>query len=159
MRSFVAMLGVIVVLGFASPADAQVRGMDLHQATAAPLSDAGSGFLMKTLFNPKYFDMGHTFEISAGSGIGSLAMYTNSLQWSLANKLSARADISVAYSPFSANASSSYNDPFSNGASVFLRNAELNYAPSEKVRLHLSYRRSPYGYYASPFGAYRHERR
>lgn len=153
------MLGVIAVLGLATPAEAQVRGMDLHQATAAPLSNSGTGFLMKTVFNPKYFDMGHTFEISAGSGIGSLAMYTNSLQWSLDNKLSARADISVAYSPFSANASNAFNDPFSKGASVFLRNAELNYAPTDKVRLHLSYSRSPYGYYAGPFGAYRYQRR
>ena len=156
MRSFIAMLGVVVVLGLASPAQAQLRGMDLTQSTSSQLNDSGAGFLMKALFNPRYFDMGHTFELSSGSGIGSLAMYTNSLQWSFNNRLSARADVSVAYSPFSKNVAGFEGSPFDNGASVFLRSAELNYAPSDKVRLHLSYNRSPYGYYAGPFGSYRH---
>ncbi len=158
MRSFIVAIGIVAVLGLSTPAQAQVRGMDLHQTNAATLNNSGPGVLMKTIFNPKYFQMGHSIEFTAGTGFGSLAMYTNTLQWSLSNKFSARADVSVAYSPFSNGSNSSYNDPFSNGASVFLRNAELNYSPRNNVNLHLSYSRSPYGYYAQPFGAYRYRR-
>jgi hypothetical protein len=124
-------------------------------------NSAGIGFLMNTVFNPKYFQMSHGFEMSMGSssyGTSSLAMYTNSLQWQFGSKLAAQADVSVAYSPFgSTNVGFSSNPGSVSGrsADVFLRNASVAYQPSENVRLNLSYHRSPYGSYLRPYGWYR----
>ena len=124
-------------------------------------SSAGVGFLMNTLFNPKHFSMGHAFELTMGSssyGSGSLAMYTNSLQWRFGNKLAAQADVSVAYSPFGGNSLGLSSNPGSlsgRNADVFVRNARVTYQPSDNVRLNLSYHRSPYGRYLQPYGWYR----
>ena len=99
--------------------------------------------------------MNHSFEMSMGSGGGyttSLAMYTNSMLWRFGDKFRARADIAMAYSPFS----NGFNGggSFSQSPRVFLRNAEINYLPRENMSIRLSVRQSPYGYYAAPYGFY-----
>ncbi|NNE34993.1 MAG: hypothetical protein HKN13_07145 [Rhodothermales bacterium] len=81
-------------------------------------------------------------------------MYTNTLAWNFGNKLAARADISLAYSPFSSGSANSPASLSNKGGDVFLRNAEIMYQPRENLRFHLAFQRSPYGYYASPFGYY-----
>lgn len=152
---------LVLVLAVARPSDAQLRSSGNSAASEALMtSSAGVGFLMKTVFNPEYFSMGHSFEMNFGSsryGSSSLAMYTNSLQWEFGEKLAARADVSVAYSPFGNSGYGQSTNPTSlssRSAEVFLRNAELVYRPSENVRLNLSYHRSPYGRYLQPYGRY-----
>ena len=77
--------------------------------------------------------------------------------WNFGSKLAARADVSIAYSPF---ASSPVNPngvgSFSNGSRVFLRNAEVAYSPKDNLHFHISFNNSPYGYYAGPYGRYRY---
>jgi hypothetical protein len=160
MRRASFILILLVALAVAQPADAQLRSAEnAVQTDALMTSSAGVGFLMKTIFNPQHFSMGHAFEMSFGSGgYGSLAMYTNSLQWEFGSKLAARADVAVAYSPFGGSGNSYANNPASlssRNADVFLRNAQVTYMPSENVRLNLSYHRSPYGRYLQPYGLYR----
>lgn len=162
MRRVSFILIIMLALAVTRPADAQLRSAENATPSEALMtSSAGVGFLMKTIFNPEHFSMGHAFEMSFGSGAygnGSLAMYTNSLQWQFGSKLAARADVSVAYSPFGSSNNGYLNAPTSlsrRNAEVFLRNAQVSYMPSDNVRLHLSYHRSPYGRYLSPYGFYR----
>lgn len=162
MRRASFLLILMLALAVVRPADAQLRSAEnAVQSEALMTSSAGVGFLMKTIFNPQHFSMGHAFEMSFGSGgygNSSLAMYTNSLQWAFGNKLAARADVSVAYSPFGGTGNSYGNNAASlssRNADVFLRNAQVTYMPSENVRLNLSYHRSPYGRYLQPYGLYR----
>lgn len=155
------LLVLVLALALTTPSQAQLRsGQDGQSSEVLMRSAEGVGLLMKTVFNPQYFSMSHAFEMSMGSssyGTNSLAMYTNSLQWELGSKLAARADVSVAYSPFSSSAGSVGNPSSLSGrnADVFLRNAFIRYKPSENVSLNLSYHRSPYGRYAQPYGWYR----
>ncbi len=157
MRVIVTSSLLVATLLLVPPADAQLRTAATNGTSPVQLYDGGSsGFLMNTLFNPKHFRMGHSFEMSAMTGGGfssSLAMYTNSLMWRFSDDLSARADVSIAYSPFS----SGFNSAGSLSQSsprVFLRNAEINYRPLSNMNIHLSVRQSPYGYYVSPYGYY-----
>lgn len=162
MRRYGTLLMLIAVLSFSAPVHAQLRdGRVAAQSESLMQAPEGVGLLMKTLFNPEHFAMSHAFEMSVGGssyGSSSLAMYTNSLQWRFGNKLAARADVSVAYSPFGNNASGFSTNPGSvsgRSADVFLRNASVRYQPSENVTFNLSYHRSPYGNYLGPYGRYR----
>ncbi len=156
MRAAVAYSILVAVLVLTAPAQAQLRSASTNGSSPVQLYDAGtSGFLMNTLFNPQHFKMGHSFEMSMGSGGGyttSLAMYTNSLMWRFGDKFSARADIAMAYSPYSSGFNGGGGP--SDSPRVFLRNAEIDYQPTSNLNLHLSVRQSPYGLFASPYGAY-----
>ena len=154
MRSILTSSILVAMLILATPAEAQLRAASTNGSSPVQLYDSGAkGFLMNTLFNPQHFKMNHSFEMSMGSGGGyssSLAMYTNSMLWKFGDKFAARADIAMAYSPYS----SGFNGggSFSQSPRVFLRNAEINYQPLKNMHIHLSVRQSPYGNYASPFG-------
>ena len=114
-----------------------------------------SGFALNKLFDPSIFRMNQSVEFSAssfGGGVSSMGMFTNSMMWQFNEKLAARVDMSVAYSP---NANQQFNNSsggLNGNAQVFVRNAEVAYRPSENVQIHLSFSQSPYGYYASPYG-------
>jgi hypothetical protein len=152
MRKTLSVLCLILMLGLTMPAQAQLR-QDVHtQAAPARLYDQGGAtFSLNKYFSPEHFRMSHTVEMSSGS-FGSLGMYTNSMMWQFSQKLAARVDLSVGYSP-SGNAFGN-NDRLNQGDNTrfFLRNAELAFRPNEKSLLHLSVRQSPYGAYASPYG-------
>jgi hypothetical protein len=69
----------------------------------------------------------------------SLASYTNSLRYRLAEPLSLRCDISLIHSPFN-----SMGDAFTKNISgLYLTRAEIDYRPSDKVLLQLQYRQVP----------------
>ncbi len=158
MRIVISLAFLLVVLGTVAPAGAQLRETALEQRAPAKLyTTNSSGFMLNKLFDPAHFRMGQSIEFSSSSFGGqtsSLGMFTNSMMWQFNQKLAARVDVSVAYSPNAA----SYSDVSGNevgNAQVFVRNAEVAYRPSENVQLHLSFRQSPYGSYASPYGYYR----
>lgn len=154
MRKTLSLLCLVAFLGFATPAQAQLRSAVNEQQASARLYDTGaSSFLLNTLFNPAIFQMRHSVEFSMGSFGGhtsSLGMYTNTMAWQFNDKLAARVDLSAAYSPF--NGGSSFGVQDNNQPRVFLRNAEIAYRPSEKFQLHLQVRQSPYGRYMHPYG-------
>ena len=158
MRKTLSMLLLIAFLGLAAPAEAEFRENVPATAQAqSRLYDAkgAAGFVLNKLFNPSVFRMSHSFEMSAGSFGGnsySLGMYTNTMAWQFSDKLAARMDVSVAYSPHNEAATSLGLGQ--QGPQVFLRNAEIAWRPSEKFQLHLQVRQSPHGGYMSPYGYY-----
>ncbi len=153
MRTLLTFLCLVVFLSVAQPVEAQLR--DDIRVREAPTQLYGSAAntgvsLFNRLFSDEHFRMGHSYEMSfnsLGGQSSSLGMYTNSLMWQFNDKLAARADISVAHSPFGGGASFQDQNP-----RVFLRNAEIAYRPTENVRLHFQVRQSPYGAYGSPYG-------
>ena len=155
MRKTLSLLCLIAFLGIATPAQAQLRNAVQEAPAVAKLYDnEGAGFLLNKLFNPAVFQMSHSFEMSAGSYGGqatSLGMYTNTMAWQFSDKLAARVDLSVAYSPLN-NAALGFGEQ--QKPRVFLRNAEVAWRPSEKVQFNLHVRQSPYGSYMSPYGYY-----
>lgn len=154
MRKTLSLLCLVAFLGMAVPAQAQLRNAVQEQHASSRLYDSGAaGFLLNKVFNPSIFRMSHSVEMSFGSFGGrssSLGMYTNTMAWQFNDKLAARVDLSMAYSPFS-------NEAFGSSEQrprVFLRNAEIAYRPSKNIELHLQVRQSPYGSYMSPYGYY-----
>ncbi len=99
--------------------------------------------------------MRHQFSLSysslGGRGI-SLASYTNSLFYRIADPLDVSVDISMLYSPYSSFGSDELNR-------VYISNAELNYRPWDNFSIQLQYRQLPPGFYSpyyNPFyGPYR----
>lgn len=103
-------------------------------------------------FDPEKFHMSHTFSFSyqtvAGYGL-SLGTYTNSMRYEFADNLSARADVSLSYSPFNTIPGLGKKNDLS---SVYLSRAQVNYRPWDNTLLQFQYRQIPYGaYYYSPF--------
>ena len=157
MRRTVFTACVIVLLGFSTPAEAQLRSQPGAEKSAVRVFDYGqTGFSLNKFFSPAHFRMSHSFEFSTGSfgGGSSVGMYTNSMMWQFSNKLAARADVAFAYSPDGGN--NLNNVLGNNNGRVFIRNAEIAYRPSENMQIHLSYRQSPYGGYYGPgnYGGY-----
>lgn len=105
-------------------------------------------------FDPSKFSMHHSFSMSyqtfGGQGM-SLGMYTNSMMYQFSDKVNARADISLMYSPY--NSFAAFGSRKNDLSSIYLSRAELNYRPWENVLVRLEYRRIPWGssYYDSPF--------
>lgn len=100
----------------------------------------------------KRISMNHSFEFTAGSfgGEGFVQnMYTNSLFFQISPKWDARLDAGIAYSPTQhsfLNASGAKNQP-----RFLIRNAEVNYRPNPRTRLHLSFSQDPF-YMSSRYG-------
>lgn len=152
MRKTLFLLLVVASLALVVPAQAQLRGDVVADRAPSQLYDSGAkSFLLNKLFNPANFRMSHAVEFSAGSFGGassSLGMYTNTMAWQFGEKFAARADVSVAYSPFQSGALGSGESK----PRVFLRNAEIAYRPAKNVMINLQVRQSPYGSYMSPYG-------
>ena len=154
MRTLFSSLCLIVLLGVAMPAQAQMRtDVQLEPAPAKLYGGDGPSFALNKLFSPQHFRMGHSFEMSASSfgGGTSLAMYTNTMAWQFSPKLAARVDVSYMMAPFGGEALGFNQDQ---PGRLFLRNAEIAYRPKENMVFHFSVRQSPYGSYMGPYGAY-----
>ena len=158
MRNLLSLVFLVATLMLVTPAEAQWRDFATDHEAPVKLYDTGkSGFSLNALFSPKHFKMGQSIEFSSGSYLGqntSVGMYTNTLMWQF-DKIAARVDISAAYSPNAGNAlNSTQAGGLGNNTRVFVRNAEIAYKPTENMELHISFRQSPYGMYASPYGRY-----
>lgn len=149
---------LIMVFAFSGTvAEAQFRESvpSAHSQTRLYASSSKVSAILNRIFNPSVFQMSHSFEMSTGSFAGhgySMGMYTNTMAWTFSSKLAARMDVSVAYSPqnrIARQAGFGQQPP-----RVFLRNAELAWKPSERVRIHFQVRQNPYPYGMgySPYG-------
>ncbi len=152
MRYFLPFITLIIVLGTAVPVQAQMRDQVASaQPAPAQLYDSQTpAFTLNKLFSPQHFSMGHSYEMSVGSfggGSQTLGMYTNTMLFEFSPKLDARVDVSVAHS---FNGSQFGNE--GHGGQVFIRNAQVNYRPTENMQFHISFRQSPYGMYGHPYG-------
>ncbi len=159
MRNIVSLALLLILLGVSLPAQAQLRETAFEQKAPAKLYDTkSSGFSLNKFFDPAHFRMAQSVEFSTssfGGNSSSLGMFTNSMMWQFSEKLAARVDVSVAYSPNAGTLGSNNTGGALNGdARVFVQNAEFAYKPTENVQLHLSFHQSPYGRYGSPYGYY-----
>ncbi len=154
MRKALFISCIVLMLGVTLPARAQLR-QDVNVQNAPVRLYDQSGFTLNKFFSPAHFKMNHSFEMSAGSFGGrtsSLAMYTNTMAWQFSSKLAARVDVAFAFSPLGNAGIGGVSR--GNQGRVFLRNAEIAWRPTENMQLNISVRQSPYGRYASPYGAY-----
>lgn len=95
--------------------------------------------------------MGHSYEMSMGSMGGQMYnqnMYTNTLYMQFNEKMTGRLDVAFAHSPFG-----SAMPGMSQSGQIFVRNAEFNYALSERTNINFSFRQIPggMGYGGGPF--------
>lgn len=153
MRRLLTVSCFILMLGIAIPAQAQLRGANTSSSTAVRLYDAGStGLSLNRFFSPEHFRMSHSFDMSASSynGGSTLGMYTNSLMWQFNSKLAARVDMALAYGQ--SGAAESFSSTGGQNGRIFLRNAEVEFRPTENMRFNLQVRQSPFGAYMDPYG-------
>lgn len=101
------------------------------------------------LFGLQNFRMAHSYEMSVGSFGGDVYtqnMYTNTMFLDINDRLNGRVDLAFAHSPFG-NALPGMNQ----SGQIFVRNAELNYALSERTHFSVQFRQIPggMGYYGA----------
>lgn len=154
MRQSLFVACLVLTLGLTIPAQGQLRSDALSEESTVRLYDqSSSGFSLNRLFSPAHFQMSHSLEFSTGSYGGaasSMGMYTNTMSWRFSQRLAARMDISMSYSPYQDERLQDVTG--ANNSRIFLRNAEIAYRPTENSQIHLSFRQSPYGSYMSPYG-------
>ncbi len=154
MRNSVFVVCLIMTLGLTVPVQGQLRSDVLSEDATVRLYDYGqSGFSLNRLFSPAIFRMSHSLEFSTGSFGGnssSLGMYTNTMMWRFSQRLAARVEVAMAYSPYSDERLQGVTG--SNNGRVFIRNVEFAYRPTKNSQIHLAFRQSPYGSYMSPYG-------
>jgi hypothetical protein len=143
----IAVVGVFLFSAFAS---AQFRSQEEQQPSPAqylvhPTTSISSFF---GLFNPDNFMMRHNFSFSylssGGTGL-SLASYTNSMFYKIADPLNVRFDLTLQGSPFGQYGSAQQSDL----SKVYLSRAELNYRPSENIFVKIQYNQMPLSYWGS----------
>ena len=139
-----------LLLAFATlPVRAQ-RASDVPGRPApVALSETSAPLSLGALFNAQTLDFSQSVEMSFGGGYGGtvgLGVYTSTLRWQPSSRLAARVDVSAARAVGSS--------PFaSQEPRVFLRNAEIAYRPTDSATVHFRISQSPYGAYATPYGA------
>ncbi len=150
-------LGVVALAllaaGF-SPVQAQLKSQLQQEFNVsngmAPGGEPSAYFL--GFLDPSKFQMHHSFSLSymtAGGQGMSLGTYTNSMMYQFSDKLDARADISLSYSPY--NSFSSFGSKKNDLSSLYLSRAQLDYRPWSNFLVQVQYRQLPYNAYYSPF--------
>lgn len=154
MRTFASLLCLVLVLALMSPpAHAQLRSTSASDSVPTRLYETGEAAVdaLGQLFGAEQFRMAHSYEASFSSFGGqsaSLGMYTNSMMWQFNQEWAARVDVGVAHS---LGGNSAFGQE---QAQVFLRNAEVQYRPSENMQFRLQIQQSPHGRYMRPYGRY-----
>jgi hypothetical protein len=140
--------------------------IDANQSIAQLRSDVPSPYIItnptvvqnrvatdtRNAFGLANFSMGHSYEMSFGSFGGNAYnqnMYTNTMLLDFNDRLTGRLDLSLAHSPFGDNLPG-----MSNGAQIFVRNAMLNYAISDRSNITIQFQQIPggMGLYGNPYG-------
>jgi hypothetical protein len=100
--------------------------------------------------DPNKFSMRHSFSINyatAGRTNLSVSQYTNSMQYIFSDLISARADVSMMYSPYATGFRGQ-----SSFSGIYLNRAQVDFHPWENVLFQIQYRQLPLGsYYYNPF--------
>lgn len=137
-----------------STASAQFKSQEQQpsasQSLVHPVTSVNSllGFL-----NPDNFMMRHSigfsYMTSGGQGL-SLASYTNSMFYKIADPLNVRFDVTLQGSPFGQYGSAQQSDL----SKLYLSRAELNYRPWENFSVKVQYNELPFGYWGRyPFSS------
>lgn len=160
-RTVFSVLLILLLLG-TSTVFAQKREDLRVQSPTVQLYDQAPAFSLDKLFSPEHFRLSHSYELSYGNIGGSgltTGMYTAGLNWHFNNKLAARLDVGMLHTPFGTGDFATALGGKDSYSSIFVRNAEIAYRPTENSMIHLSFRQLPmgaYGYgaygYGSPYG-------
>jgi hypothetical protein len=127
----------------------QVQEISASQSMLRPATSIGS-FL--GLLNADNFMMHHNLSfsyLSYGGGAMSVASYTNSMFYKIADPLNVRVDLTLQGSPFGQNGGFAASDM----NKLFISRAELRYQPWDNTSIRLEYNQLPIGYYGrySPY--------
>jgi hypothetical protein len=150
-----SLLVVLLALVGPSLSTAQLKSQDEQPVSASQslVHPATSISSLLGLLNSDNFMMRHSFSLSylssAGEGI-SMASYTNSMFYRIADPLNLRLDLTLQGSPFGGSGTFSQG----NFNSLFISRAELDYKPADHMFLRLEYKQIPFNYYPgvySPF--------
>lgn len=141
----VLMIGIALLT---VPARAQFKSQVENQPSVAqslvhPMTSINS-FL--GILNPANFSMRHSLSMSfiSAGGIGmSMASYTNSMKYKIADPLDVRFDLTLQGSPFGSYGSLQQSD-FSK---LFVSRAQLDYRPLNNMFIRLEYNQLPPGGY------------
>jgi hypothetical protein len=157
MKRALAVLVIVSILPVALVAQLKSHAAEDLSASRSLIHPSSGLSSFFGLLNSENFVMRHSVSMSymssGGQGI-SLADYTNSMFYKLADPLNLRFDVTLQGSPFGQTGGLGASD-FSG---VFLSRAELNYHPSREFNVSFQYRRLPYGglgWYDSPFSGHR----
>ena len=149
----VLMVGIVALM---TPAGAQFKSQVENQPSASQsLVHPTNMNSLLGILNPDNFTMHHSLSMSymsyGGGGI-SLASYTNSMFYKIADPLNVRLDVTLQGSPFG-----SYgNLQQSQLSNLFVSRAQLNYRPMENMFIRVEYGRLPYNdYYYDRYSPYR----
>ncbi|MBM4165409.1 MAG: hypothetical protein FJ218_00540 [Ignavibacteria bacterium] len=147
MKKFTFAITVVLVFGLTN-SFAQFR----NQQT--PSQNTGfSTIQSNSLFgwiDPNKFSMHHNFSINyatSGAQNLSISQYTNSMQYIFSDLISARADVSMMYSPYATGFRGQQSV-----SGIYLNRAQLDFRPWDNVLFQIQYRQLPLGsYYYNPF--------
>lgn len=157
MRTFRWVCVVLAGASALAPAQFKSQGQEESKVSQGLYGQPSSSSSLFGWFDPSKFSMHHSFQMSymtMGGGQGmSLGTYTNSMQYEFSDRLNARADVSLSYSPYNSFSSGLTGSKRNDLSSLYLSRAELNYKPWDNTRIQLSFRQLPYGGYSyySPF--------
>lgn len=156
MKWAFAVLFLLCVFPAALPAQLKMQSQEETSASRSLIHPSTGLSSFFGLLNAENFTMRHSVSMSyltsGGRGV-SLADYTNSMFYRIADPLNLRFDVTLQGSPFGQSGLGQ-----SDMSGVFLSRAELNYRPSRDFMLSLQYQRLPYGrfgWYDSPFSDHR----
>jgi len=138
------LIAILSIL-FLPAAQAQLRSKTIQEQSASVSMVRPGGGLSSFfgLLNADNFLMQHTLSysyLSAGGTGLSVASYTNSMFYQLADPLNVRMDITLQGSPFGPTAGADRNSM----NKLYLSRVELNYRPWQDVLFQLQYREMPY---------------
>ncbi|MBI1804005.1 MAG: hypothetical protein HY033_05320 [Ignavibacteriae bacterium] len=143
-----AVVGLILMLAFGTT-HAQLKSQDERVSAAESLirpAQSINSFL--GFLNSDNFMMRHNISfsyLSAGGQGLSLASYTNSMFYRIADPLNLHVDLTLQGSPFGQYGSSGQND-FNK---LFISRAELNYHPADNMFITLQFSQRPFGRYSN----------
>ena len=133
-------------------ANAQLKTDQEVSASQAMLRPATSINSFLGLLNADNFMMHQSLSftyLSFGGGAMSVASYTNSMLYKIADPLDVRVDLTLQGSPFGQN----NGIPAGDLNKLFISRAELRYKPWDNTSVRLEYNQLPIGYYGrySPY--------
>lgn len=156
MRQLVTLIIGMMLIASVSLAQLKSQQAEQQQSVSQSLvhpATSINSFL--GLLNPENFSMRHNFALtylSAGGTGMSVASYTNSMFYKIADPLNVRFDVTLMGSPFGQYSSATQNDL----TKLFVSRAELNYKPLENLFIKVQYSQMPYGIsgYGQPYSMF-----
>ncbi len=145
------LFGLAAMVANTTAAQAQYRP-GRAPSSIGSIGGASAGSFLSRLIDPNKLTMHHQLEMgfaAAGGLNASTTTYTNTLLYQYSPKLAMRMDVAAQASPFN---NLGPNGQTANLNQIFLRNASIDYRPSDRMAIRLSMQQVPSGAYGSGYG-------